>query len=92
MIRTKSYVTIKATLDLDEDQLRALDALVGYGIKPFLEVFYEHMGQSYLKPHEKGLRELFAKVQETASPAIAEVDKVRRELQMALEDKLEKRN
>lgn len=47
------------TIQLSEQEARALEALIGYGIKPFLEVFYEKMGKAYLQPHEAGLRELF---------------------------------
>lgn len=57
-------VTATATFLLDEEEMRALDALTGYGIDPFLKVFYEKMGAHYLKPHEEGLRSLFKSVRE----------------------------
>lgn len=62
-------VELDVALKLNESEVRALDALAGYGIKPFLEVFYAHMGQHYLKPHEAGLRSLFETIQ-SELPAI----------------------
>ena len=52
-------VTVEAVLTLNHDELGALDALVGYGVEPFLKLFYKHMGEAYLKPHEAGLRSFF---------------------------------
>lgn len=53
-------VNVVATLSINEQELMALDALRGYGIDTFLKVFYEHLGTSYLKPHEDGLRSFFS--------------------------------
>lgn len=58
----KIDVDVKATMVLSEVELRALDALVGYGIEPFLKVFYEKLGKHYLQPHEEGLRALFKNI------------------------------
>lgn len=55
----KIDVEVKASMVLSEVELRALDALAGYGIEPFLKVFYAQMGKHYLQPHEAGLRALF---------------------------------
>ena len=52
----------EVTLVLTEDEAKALDALVGYGHKIFLEVFYTHLGKAYLQPHERGLKSLFESV------------------------------
>ena len=52
-------IDVKAVLELNEQELRALDALRGYGIDAFLKVFYQHLGRHYLEPHEAGLRSLF---------------------------------
>lgn len=53
-------VEVSATLTLTEEEMRAFDALVGYGVDAFLKVFYEHLGKSYMERHEAGLRSLFA--------------------------------
>lgn len=37
-------------------EVRALDALVGYGDDAFVKVFYEHLGKHYMQPHEAGLK------------------------------------
>ncbi len=56
---TNPVVNVSAVMRLTEQELAALDALAGYGIEPFLEVFYAKMGRHYLTPHENGLRTLF---------------------------------
>jgi len=58
----KSDVTLEVLVQLNESEIRALDALAGYGTDHFLEAFYKVMGESYLKPHSKGIRSLFARV------------------------------
>lgn len=60
-------VKVKALMELNESELRALDALVGYGVQPFLKVFYEKLGKAYLGPHEDGLRSLFANIERTST-------------------------
>lgn len=65
----KNNVKVEATavLELDEDEIAAIDALIGYGIDPFLKHFYEKLGQSYLQPHEAGLRSFFEGVSGASS-------------------------
>jgi len=63
-ITAKVGVNFEILLTLNETELRALDALVGYGVDPFLKVFYEKLGKAYMEPHEKGLRSLFDKIDE----------------------------
>lgn len=55
----KPTVVLTATLRLNESELRALDALVGYGDDAFVKAFYETLGAAYMKAHEGGLRQLF---------------------------------
>ena len=58
----KPKLDLNVALELNEEEIRALEALVCYGTDPFLEVFYKNMGAAYLKPHEKGLRSLFESI------------------------------
>lgn len=64
MAKISGYGEIKGevTLVLSEVEAKALDAIVGYGPEQFLKVFYEHLGQAYLKPNEQGLKSLFDSV------------------------------
>jgi hypothetical protein len=67
----RQNVVIQASVELvlDEEELRALDALAGYGTDKFLEFFYQHMGKTYLGPYENGLRRLFETVRGCAGLA-----------------------
>lgn len=58
-LQVKPAIEVTLTLSLSEQEARALEAVAGYGTEAFLKVFYEHMGKSYLQPHEEGLRSLF---------------------------------
>jgi hypothetical protein len=77
-VRTK--VTISATIEFTEGQLRALDALVGYGDDAFLKAFNVKLGTHYIKPFERDLRELFAQIRKTVPPALRNVKAARERL------------
>lgn len=55
-------VSVTATMEFNETELRALEALVGYSDQAFLKSFYENLGTSYMKPHEEGLLSVFASI------------------------------
>lgn len=84
---TRANITVNVTIQLDEDEINALDALVGYGFQPFLKVFYEHLGEAYLKPHEKGLEKLFKGIEDHVRPAHRKVHEARRLLNESLRKK-----
>lgn len=61
-ITQRPKVEVSATFLLTEEEIGALDALAGYGVDPFLEVFYAKLGKAYMQPYEEGLRSLFESV------------------------------
>ena len=61
-IGCRPNIAATITLHLSEQEAGALDALVGYGFKSFIETFYKHLGKAYLEPYEDGLRSLFESV------------------------------
>lgn len=58
--------------------MRAMDALVGYGVDGFLEVFYTKLGKAYMKPHEAGLRSLFESIRGTVPGILQRTDAARK--------------
>ncbi len=78
--RSKTTLTFSVTLTLDEAQARALDALVGYGIDPFLKVFYEKLGRHYMEPFELGLRSLFKAIDEQVEPELHRIKCARKSI------------
>lgn len=76
----ETTVSITATLTLNEGQLRALDALAGYGDEPFLKAFYVKLGKHYMQPFERDLRELFKLVREEVPAALSCIDEARKQL------------
>lgn len=79
-MRFTHQITVNATLTLTEQEIGALDALVGYGIEAFLKHFYTALGRSYLQPYEKGMRSLFETVAATCPTALSDVRKARQAL------------
>jgi len=74
----RPQVEVSATMQFNEAELRALDALVSYGVDGFLEVFYTKMGKHYLQPHEAGLRLLFKSVRAVVPSILSRTDDARR--------------
>lgn len=70
-------VAVDVSIKLNMAEVQALEALAGYGISGFLEVFYEHMGKHYLQPHEAGLRSLFETIQSELPPIIRRYESAR---------------
>lgn len=77
----KTVVAFTVKFELTENEVRALDALAGYGADAFLKVFYKHLGISYMRPFEKDLRQLFEKI-EQLRPAIHNINEARKKLGM----------
>lgn len=71
-------VTVEAHFTVTEEELRALEALAGYGDDAFIRAFYEHLGTSYLKPYEKGLRQFLTSIRDIAGPIIKRTDEARK--------------
>ena len=71
---------LRVTLELTESEVRALDALFGYGEDRFLQVFYQEMGTAYLKPHENGIRSLHQTIRDITSGPLAKIDVARKSM------------
>lgn len=78
-MKLKTQVTFTVQCELTENELRALDALVGYGFKEFLNCFYTHLGKAYLEPYESDLKALFDKIQQLR-PEIGTINEARKKL------------
>lgn len=72
------FVEVSATIKLTETELRALEALAGYGDDAFLNVFFEHMGQHYLRPHTAGIKSLFAVIRSDLNPILHRLDSAKK--------------
>jgi len=72
-------ISVTVQITLNEKEARALGAIFGYGPDAFLKGFYKNLGRHYLEPHAKAVPELFASVQKQIGPALARVDKARKE-------------
>lgn len=83
---TRKALTVepKVTIEFNEGEMRALEALTGYGIDDFIEFFYKHMGKHYLQPHEKDLRTVFETFRKEFIPILSTTDTARKILEREL--------
>lgn len=79
-VGTKLSINFEAVLHLTEPEIRAMDALVGYGIEPFIKAFYEKLGEAYMRDHEGGLRTFFESIEKQVRPELYRMDEVKKTL------------
>lgn len=82
--RTTVAADLTVHMELTEAEVRALDAIFGYDVKHFLQVFYERMGEAYVKPHEAGVRSLHSSIRTILAGPIAAINKARNAMNEAL--------
>lgn len=75
---TSISVELKVTLELTEQEARALDGIFGYDVEAFLKVFYQRMGKAYVQPHEAGVRSLHATMRSILGKPLQMISDARR--------------
>lgn len=73
----RANVDLSLTFTVNESEARALDAMTGYGADAFVTAFYEHLGESYMKKHEAGLRSFLKAIRDEVPFILCRVDKAR---------------
>jgi hypothetical protein len=71
-------IEITTTFTVSESELRALEALAGYGDDAFITHFYEKLGKAYMLKHEAGLREFLKSIRNTVGPILNRTDQARK--------------
>jgi len=77
----KVKIDLEVTITLNYQQAKALEAMASYGADPFLKVFKEKLGKSYIEPYEEGVHSLFDEIKGAGRPinkAIQECEKLSR--------------
>lgn len=82
-VRNKATINFSSTINLNESEIRALDALVGYGDDTFLKAFKEKLGESYIRNHEAGLKSFFAAVRDQVLPTLYDINQAWKDLHAA---------
>lgn len=70
-------LTLSITLNLSEEEARALEAIAVYGPETVLKVCYEHLARESLERYENGIRTLFASVNSILPSILHRADKAR---------------
>jgi hypothetical protein len=71
-------LNFELTLTITEDELRALDGLVGYGYDAFIKKFKSELGSHYIQDHEKGLKNFFETIRTSAPSFIKSLDDIKK--------------
>lgn len=74
----KVTVELTAVVTMNESEIMALDGILGYNVDTFLKVFYEKMGEAYVKPYEKGVRSLHTNLKGKVSTIKSEMEDARK--------------
>jgi hypothetical protein len=77
-IDARPKIELSVVLRLDEEEARAIDALVGYGDDAFIRVFKESLGAHYLEQHEEGLRRFFQTTRQLLPGILSSADTARK--------------
>jgi hypothetical protein len=77
--KVTTVVEFKVEVTLTEGEVRALDAIAGYGADAFLKVFHKHLGSAYIRPFDNDFKELCEKIK-TLRPAIKAIRDAREKL------------
>lgn len=75
-IEQRGRIECECVVRLTEDEIRFLDAMVGYGWKSFIEVFEAKLGSAYSRDHHAG-GELFFETIGCATGILRRVDDAR---------------
>ena len=77
-VKAKSDFKIEFTvnLKLTIQEARALNEMVKYGSKAFLEGYYKQLGKSYLQPYESGVISLFETIRAELPYQLHDVDEI----------------
>ncbi len=78
-MKVNTGINFTVTVVLTEQEVRALDAMAGYGFEPFIKQFYSGLGKHYMQPYEAGIKSLFDKVQ-ALQPNLYDIDQARKVL------------
>lgn len=71
---------MSAQFTVNEIELRALDALAGYGEDAFIKHFYDHLGKAYMRDHEAGLRTFLGTIRKVTGPALHSMEAAKKAL------------
>lgn len=70
-------IICECNLLLSENEMRFLDALVGYGWEAFHKTFKEKLGTAYIQGHEKAAKDFFESVRLQIPNILGQIDRAR---------------
>ncbi len=76
-VKSKIDLDIKIILELSISEARALNEMVKYGDKAFLEGYYKQLGKSYMQPYENGVKSLFTTIKENLPYKLRDIDQIK---------------
>lgn len=83
LLSTTVSAELTITIQLTEPEVRALDAMFGYSPEAFLQGFYKQLGETYVKPHEAGVRSLHSTIRSLCAGPLDAIRTARRVIQQS---------
>lgn len=77
IVQGAANVELRLTLQIDEQEARALDAMAGYGDDAFVKAFYDKLGKAYMEQHENGLRSFLKSIRDFMPNLLIRADDAR---------------
>lgn len=76
-IAQQPTVLLNVTIQLNEEEARALQVIADYGATEFLEGFGQDVGAYRIRYYEAGIHSLFTSLQAELRPILVRTDKAR---------------
>lgn len=77
-VNSTSKIELELAFVVTEVEARALEAMAGYGDDAFIKVFYEKLGEHYMRDHEAGLRSFLKNCRDTIPQHLGKIDRARK--------------
>jgi hypothetical protein len=77
-LAARPTIGLEVQFTVSEEEARALDAISGYNIDKFIEVFKQFLGEAYLRDHEQGLRTFLISIRDMMPSILHRADEARK--------------
>lgn len=78
IIKSDIKVTGTITIELNEEEARALNAMSLYGTNAFINAFEENLGKFYFEPYRNGIATLFETANGEVKAYLDQIDKCKK--------------
>lgn len=74
----KPTLKMSITIEISEEEARAINEMTCYGTDQFIKAFYENLGKSYMEKHERGLRSFLDSARAQIGGIVSQITEARK--------------